>query len=108
VEAFAEAIEERLQANDHKGGWVSCPPAYLLKRLRQEVKELAAVCTHRRYSRAPKEQVIHEAADVAAFAMMLADNVGGLMMTGSRSRAETGARSHGRNYGGSNDPTLHP
>jgi hypothetical protein len=40
VAAFAEAMEHELQANDHKGDWKDANALDLLRRLREEVKEL--------------------------------------------------------------------
>jgi hypothetical protein len=40
VQAFAEIMEERLQANEHKGGWENCEPRYLRKRVDEEFWEL--------------------------------------------------------------------
>lgn len=65
VAAFAEAMELKLRENDHKGHWRYCSGTYLFNRLRGEVNEL---------SRAPADQRLAEAADVANFAMMIADN----------------------------------
>ena len=69
VRDFAKEMEKRLLDNDYKGGWDDCTPAWLLKRLGEEMKEL------RRAVRAkePTEQISEEAADVANFAMMVAD-----------------------------------
>jgi hypothetical protein len=57
-------MEMRLRANDHKGGWYDCTLQYLKKRLHEEVMEL-------RSSR--RDTRVEEAADVANFAMMIAD-----------------------------------
>jgi NTP pyrophosphatase (non-canonical NTP hydrolase) len=71
VRAFALAMEERLKANDHKGGWKDCDPNYCLNRLYEEASELVgAILTVREVGR---EAILQEAADVANFAMMLAD-----------------------------------
>lgn len=70
VIAFAVAMERKLKANDHKGGWHSCGLPYLLRRIKQEVEELETlVCSTPR----PPDQVCGEAADVGNFAMMIAD-----------------------------------
>ncbi|MBN2257841.1 MAG: hypothetical protein JW704_08450, partial [Anaerolineaceae bacterium] len=37
---FAELMEEKLRANDHKGGWDDETTTYLFKRLKEEVGEL--------------------------------------------------------------------
>lgn len=66
---LASEMARKLEANAHKGGWASCPLPYLTKRLSQEVAEL------KRAIRANKsrEDVLAECADVANFAMMIAD-----------------------------------
>ena len=73
VEAFARAMERKLRDNDHKPHWSECEQLYLRARLLEEVKEL----WHALENEAP-ENVLLEAADVANFAMMLADVAGGL------------------------------
>jgi len=63
---FAEQMELKLRANDHKGGWNQCSLQYLFEKLDEEVGELSATLTN--------EETIREAADVANIAMMIADN----------------------------------
>ena len=74
VRWFAERMEAELCANDYKGGWEDMLLADLLTRLREEVEELAEAVK----MRAATAHVISEAADVANFAMMIADVNGGL------------------------------
>ena len=75
VSWFARLMEQKLSKNDHKGGWVGCTPSWLLRRLRAETNELArALKCHKK---APA-LIAREAADVANFAMMIADVTGGL------------------------------
>ncbi len=68
---FAARMEERLVANHDKGGWRECGDLYLVERLKEEVdeliRELACVGLDL------KTKIVHEAADVAYFAMMIAD-----------------------------------
>lgn len=92
VEWFAERMERRLRANDHKGGWEDCSIEYLLSRLCEETAELVgtitlghadareafAIAKHHLMQAAQeldltKRTSIGEAADVANFAMMIAD-----------------------------------
>ena len=79
VLAFAYLMEQKLKENDHKGGWDNCEENYLLKRLKEEAFELERVCDQ--VGDSPKHKrpkVGLEAADVANFAMMLADIYGAL------------------------------
>ena len=73
VELFADAMERKLQANEHKGGWKHDSAMSLLPRLRQEVQELT-----RAVGEGTDEDILSEAADVANFAMMVADVCGEL------------------------------
>jgi len=65
---FANEMERQLEANDHKSGWQYYTLKQLLRRLKQEVGELE------RAINVGKLDVVEEAADVANFAMMIADN----------------------------------
>lgn len=93
VAAFAQALEAQLRANDHKSGWKGDSVSSLMERLKEEVDELVkALCSHLiEYGRAKRGteepllfadtefEVLKEAADVANFAMMIADVCGGLV-----------------------------
>lgn len=100
VTKFAEIMERKLQANDHKPGWKEDPHKALLARMCDEMVEvlesfevppgasdnfataqhnlkMAAVnLRHAGYYSAikPTEKTSEELADVANFCMMLADN----------------------------------
>lgn len=76
VRAFAEVMEAQLRRNDHKPGWKHDEPDALLKRLREETEELQEVCDEQTSDSGP--EILREAADVANFAMMIADVCGGL------------------------------
>jgi NTP pyrophosphatase (non-canonical NTP hydrolase) len=79
VRAFAELMEQVLRDNDHKGGWEDEAASRLLDRLTQEVTEVREVL--RRHDLPGPEwqrRVAREAADVANYAMMIADVIGGL------------------------------
>jgi hypothetical protein len=88
VAAFALLMERELRANDHKGGWDTCDTSWLLKRIEEEAKELRAADPDRvRYPYGTDvindtgkraDLVESEAADVANFAMMVADVAVGL------------------------------
>ncbi len=87
VDRFAVRMRLKLRANDHKGHWGKCTPDWLLGCLRVEVRELVdALDNLEREKRqggngmlaAAVGEVVSECCDVAAFAMMIADVVGGL------------------------------
>jgi len=72
VAAFAIAMEEQLRVNDYKGGWRNCRLATLLGRINDELDELkSAVGEH--MEEWDGHNVVKEAADVANFALMVAD-----------------------------------
>lgn len=70
VNWFAEKMELKLRENDHKGGWEHCSPHWLLDRLKQEVLELENAI-----SSSDANEITKEAADVANFALMIADTI---------------------------------
>lgn len=76
VQRFAALMERVLRENDHKGGWEEMSLSALLARLQEEVNELVIAAYP---PRADKPEISCEAADVANFAMFIADNFGGLM-----------------------------
>lgn len=81
VRDFAERMEKKLRENDYKGGWENCGYIYLVSRLKDETNE--AENTHAgtfipgeflgRTRRPTDEDEADEWADVANFAMMLAE-----------------------------------
>ena len=96
VQAFAVAMEEKLRANDHKGGWKGCCPLWLFQRAEDELEELRAEMPYHLHGQdgcppAPfaeshplvgfpddleawKSNIIDESADVANFLMMMLDS----------------------------------
>ena len=86
VFAFACAMESALRLNDYKGGWQEESTDYLLGRVYMEVAELAeAVKKWELTPAAPcRRRLRGEAADVANFAMMLADVAGSLNVRKAR------------------------
>lgn len=76
VAAFAQLMERELRVNDHKGGWQYEDPLCLLDRLREESRELK--CAVGGAITPDPDSVGSEAADVANFAMMIADVCGAL------------------------------
>ncbi len=80
VAAFAQAMEAQLRANDHKPGWKDDHSRDLIGRMDDEYTELAQAVRFR-LGRSPLTSpatILNEAADVANFAMMVADVCGGL------------------------------
>lgn len=67
---FTAEMEQTLRKNDYKGGWSKCKIDWLYKRLCDEVVELGRAVQERKGL-----HIIAEAADVANFAMMVADRV---------------------------------
>ncbi len=84
VDAFADAMEAKLDANRDKGdrnGWRKEQAAYLRRCLLNEVAELFhEMDTHGVPGTASqrKARIVSECADVANFAMMIADVAGGM------------------------------
>ena len=92
VLAFARRMEAKLEKNRHKGnreGWLGDAPETLLGRLREEVRELELALMPGLGGMNPiqleqlnrgdiAERRANEAADVANFAMMIADTCGGV------------------------------
>lgn len=72
VVAFAEAMEAKLNLNDHKEHWNKQSMSYLVQRLREEMLELRDKLNTPIKDLEPGE-ILSEAADVANFAMMIAD-----------------------------------
>lgn len=76
VAHFGDLMLHRLRANTHKGSWDDCDEDYLLGRLQQEMNELEAAVAPGDLGWKTLRHVIaieHEAADVANFAMMIAE-----------------------------------
>lgn len=66
---FALIMEAKLKENEHKDGWELCDYSYLTRRLHNELQELK-----RKIAKdAPETEIWREAADVANFAMMIAN-----------------------------------
>ena len=79
VQAFAEAMEERLRANDHKCGGENEPVlGYLYPRLVEEAGELARQLITHSWPQRDKRAILRECTDIANFAMMVADVCGAL------------------------------
>ena len=68
VISFTESMIEKLGENEHKAHWDTVDEAYLMRRLEEETKELAEAL-----AKGDTAEIIREAADIANFAMMIAD-----------------------------------
>lgn len=75
VQWFAAHMAAKLKANDHKGGWIHESSSYFVKRLADEWRELAHVIDLATMHEASPQDIIDECADIANYAMMLADVV---------------------------------
>tara|TARA_R100000093_G_scaffold68986_1_gene40931 strand:- start:2684 stop:2941 length:258 start_codon:yes stop_codon:yes gene_type:complete len=79
-------MEERLRANDHKGGWKQMEPTEIFNRILEELKELveaqALIDDGSHFSAKGLVALLRESADLANFAMFLADNNACLGMAG--------------------------
>lgn len=73
VKWFAEQMEQRLKANDHKTGWDKSSTSWLCEQASRKLTELCIAGSHKRQYR-NSEEIARLAADVANFAMMIADN----------------------------------
>ena len=69
LQKFVQLQERILQDNDHKSGWADISNSELLSLLKVEVEELEEVLIDG-YS----DFIDHECADIANYAMMIADN----------------------------------
>lgn len=86
---FAEEMENQLQANEEKGGWKDSDRRFLLSELTKNYNHLERllvwfegpgnVCRSTLISRESEKDILRRAANIANFAMMIADNFGGLM-----------------------------
>lgn len=84
VQWFAIEMEKKLALNDHKTGWKDCEVDMLISRLEEETQELKDEWWKRKndFGRSAgegfmftssNEDLIKECADIANFAMMVAD-----------------------------------
>jgi NTP pyrophosphatase (non-canonical NTP hydrolase) len=77
VAAFALLMEKKLRENDHKGGWIDEDVDWLFTRLEEEAGELYT-SNLTGPTEEDRKKIGEEAADVANFAMMIADVTGAL------------------------------
>jgi len=69
VRWFAGEMEDKLKKNDFKGGWDGCEVIYLIERIKSETQELIEAMIIKEN----EKNIIEECADIANFAMMIAD-----------------------------------
>lgn len=70
IQIFAMAMEEKLRANDWRGGWEAEEPTWLLVRLSEETKELSDAI-YEPNDEPNQDECLSECCDVAIFAMMI-------------------------------------
>jgi len=70
---FIGVQEQKLRKVDDKRHWSLVPDGYLLKRLKEEVIELEQALDTRARGYDRQAEILSECADVANFAMMIAD-----------------------------------
>lgn len=79
VRAFARLMEKKLRKHDDRPGWKDETRGWLLSRLRDETEELHRAIHKPDHGQPLDSELIgREAADVANFAMMIADVCGAL------------------------------
>lgn len=78
VMSFVVDMKYKLRMNNHKGHWREYSLAYLLQRLDGEIGELKEASKLWSSSSSVDQRqllaIVHECADVANFALMIADN----------------------------------
>jgi len=70
---FAEQMEAKLRENEHKGGWENESLSWLYTRMIEEAEEVKEEIKAAFEREVDYNKIIREAADVANFAMMIAD-----------------------------------
>jgi hypothetical protein len=75
VRWFAQQMEIKLKENDFKDGIDKVDVEYCLERLQEELEELKMSLAKQRNKATARRRIIRECADVANFAMMLANYV---------------------------------
>ena len=79
---FAKEMEKQLRANEHKGHWRNCAYGFLLKELDKNLDNLKYLNENRGGNlveiRKNMRTAVIRCANIANFAMMFADNCGGL------------------------------
>lgn len=90
VRVFAEEMERQLALNDHKGGWKACFLEWLGSEMSTHCSRLIAQAQAKSARTAVgKAVILDDAADVANFAMMIADVCGCLPERKDEQHVET-------------------
>ena len=74
VETFAEEMEKQLRANGHKGGWENSTYDWLSHGLRDNLAALSTILNQEPRGLIQQEEIMRRSANIANFAMMIADN----------------------------------
>lgn len=74
VETFAEEMEKQLRANDHKGTWEDITFYWLMDGLKRNTAALRTCVNQEPRGLNQQEEILRRAANIANFAMMIADN----------------------------------
>jgi len=72
VESFAKEMEKQLRANEYKGGWEDCTARHLLDELQRNYIAIISAFLNNDCD----GDITRRCANVANFAMMIADNFG--------------------------------
>lgn len=82
LKVFATRMEEELKKNDFRGTWKNEDPRSMMAKLWDEVYDLDTQLDKYNHGEGDPEQILKEAADVANYAMFVADvclaSIGGL------------------------------
>lgn len=89
IAGMSEAMRTKLRLNRHKSSWQGMTAANLLALLEAEVRELKEACEAAALDPYKLDSVRMEAADVANFAGMIADNADRDLGFGRTTRTES-------------------
>ena len=74
VQKFAEEMERELRVNEHKGDWGDCNEEFLISEMNRNIVRLIQTIERDNGNGLFADTVIRRCANVANFAMMIADN----------------------------------
>jgi hypothetical protein len=87
VRAFAEAMEAKMLANDHSGGWDATDHDYIWTEIHRHLGKMTLHAYHAKW-----DKILPDAADVANLCMILCDILGVLDVRASDAGADKGVR----------------